>query len=55
MIWAWVLMTMNAQGDIQQSRPMRTENECLQLVEIVRVFADTGTLCVQRKIRIVEK
>lgn len=49
-IWVWILMTMNAEGVIQQSYPMATKEECLQLAEIVHVFADTGTLCLKRKI-----
>jgi hypothetical protein len=51
-LWVWSLLTMNSQGLIQQSRPMQTELECLQLAAIVRVFNETGTLCVKHKISI---
>lgn len=43
---------MSSGGLIQQSRPMQTELECLQLAAIVRVFNETGTLCVKHKISI---
>ena len=51
-LWVWSLLTMSSQGLIQQSRPMQTELECLQLAAIVRVFNETGTLCVKHKISI---
>ena len=51
-LWVWSLLTMSSQGLIQQSRPMQTELECLQLAAIVHVFDDTGTLCVLHKISI---
>jgi hypothetical protein len=54
MIWVWILMTMNEQGVIQQSRPMQTEAECVQLGRIVHVFGDTSILCVPRKTQLVE-
>lgn len=52
-LWVWSLLTMSSQGLIQQSRPMQTELECLQLAAIVRIFNNgTGTLCVKHKISI---
>jgi hypothetical protein len=51
-IWVWSLLTLNSQGLIQQSRPMQTESECLQLSAIVQVFNNnTGTLCMRHKIK----
>ena len=52
-LWIWSLLTLNSDGLIQQSRPMQTEPECLQLSAIVRVFNnDTGTLCIRHKISV---